>query len=129
MTDPIAEFIVRFKNAAGRRKESVTFPYSKMIASLLEAMRRERYVESFAKKGKKAGRLVEAKFPLGEGARQVSGARRISKPSRRMYRKAAELRPVRNGYGVLFISTPKGILSDREARREKVGGEPLFEIW
>lgn len=126
--DSIANFLNKLKLASRAGKESFVFPASKFIAAIAEALVRRGYLASVAKKGKK-GRLLEVTLLSSLGAPKVSEARRVSRLSKRIYCKVSELRPVRSGYGMALLSTPKGILSDREARTARVGGEVLFEVW
>lgn len=129
MTDPIADMIVRFTNAGKVRKDSVSVPYSKLKSEICVALEKEGYVKSVEKKGKDTGRSLQVGLLYADGHPRITGTRRVSKPSRRIYRKSDEIRPVKNGYGISVLSTPKGILSGSAARKEKVGGEVLFEIW
>jgi len=116
------------KTASKTGKESFTFPYSKVIAAIAATLGKKGYVVS-ARKVKK-GRELELVLPVSaEQAQPITGAKRISRLSKRVYKKAREIRPVRNGFGMAVLSTPKGVLSDTEARTAKVGGEVLFEIW
>ena len=126
--DPISNFINTLKVASRQGAESFSFPASRMIASIGEALVKAKYLASVSKKGKK-GQLLEIILATGEGAPKVTEAKRISKLSKRMYRGAKELHSVRNGSGIAVISTPRGVLSDRDARAAKVGGEVLFEMW
>lgn len=127
--DLIADMIVRVKNAAATRKESVLFPYSKLAVAVAGALERTGYIESLPKKGKRVLRQIEAKIIYNDGRPKFKGARRISKLSKRVYWKIKDVTPVKSGHGSLIISTPKGILTDKEARKENVGGEALFQIW
>jgi small subunit ribosomal protein S8 len=126
--DSIANFINKLKIASKARKESVLFPSSRLILSIAETLERKGYIASFAKKGKK-GRYVEVMLAYDGTFARLSGVKRISRLSKRVYKGAKDLRPVRNGYGSAILSTPKGILLDTEARAQKVGGEVLFEVW
>lgn len=129
MVDPIANFITGLKNAALVGKETVTVPYSTHLLAIAEILRREGYLEAVAKKGKKVTRFIEVTLASAAGKPVLSGVRRRSKPSRRSYVPARNIRRVRSGFGHLILSTPKGVLTDREARKLNVGGEALFEIW
>ncbi|MSR78721.1 MAG: 30S ribosomal protein S8 [Candidatus Taylorbacteria bacterium] len=128
-TDLIADMIVRIKNAASSGKETVTFPHSKLSVAVAEALEKTGYLALLPKKGKKFHKNLEATIVYNGEIPKFQDARRISKPSKRVYTKTKDIRPVRSGFGHLFISTPKGILTDKEARKEKVGGEALFQIW
>jgi small subunit ribosomal protein S8 len=131
MTDPIADMITRFKNAGESQKDFVVFPFSKLKYEICVLLEKEGLIKSVAKKGKKTHTSIEVALLYGgpENLPRIQDVKRVSKPSRRVYKKASELRPVKNGYGSLILSTPKGILTDVTARKDKVGGEALFEIW
>lgn len=129
VTDPIADMIVRIKNAADAGKSGVSVPYSKMKMAIAELLEKEGFVKSVAKKGRKVGKSIEMGLVYEDGSSKVRGVERVSKFSRRVYRKAKELRPVKSGHGLLVMTTPKGILSDKDAREQHVGGEALFKIW
>ncbi len=128
MHDPIADMLIRMKNAGSVGKTTVSFPYSKFKVAIVEVLQKNGFVKSFAKKGKK-NKSIEVELVF-EGAKpKMRGVKRISKFSRRIYKSVRDIYPVRQGYGIGVFSTPKGVLSDKAARKEKVGGELLFEIW
>jgi small subunit ribosomal protein S8 len=127
--DGISDLIVRIKNASDARKESVTVPHSKMKAAILDILEREGYVKGIVKKGKKVHKSLEVGLVYDEYGPRVKGVERVSKLSKRIYAGAKELKPVMQGHGVLVVTTPKGIMTDAEARKAKVGGELLFKIW
>ncbi|HEY1037445.1 MAG TPA: 30S ribosomal protein S8 [Candidatus Paceibacterota bacterium] len=129
MVDVIAELINNLKVSNKAGKASVTLPYSKFRESVLEVLKREGYILGFSKKGKKVIKAVEVELAYEDKQPKIQGVQQISKYSRRMYTKSSEVRPVRSGYGSLILTTPKGIMVDKEARKEKVGGEVLFKIW
>lgn len=129
MVDPISSLIIKLKNANVAGKTSVTFPYSKMREAILMTLQKEGYVKAVSKKGKKVMKEIEAELVYDNGAAKISGVEQISKQSRRIYQGASEIRTVRNGFGALILTTPKGILTGKDARKEKVGGEVLFRIW
>lgn len=126
--DPIANFLNKLKMASFTRKESFVFPASRLTLSIAEALVKYGYVKATGKKGKK-GRYIEVTLLYKNKAPKVNNVKRVSLLSKRIYRGAKDMRPVRDGFGTAIISTPKGILSDMEARTQKVGGEVLFEIW
>ena len=128
-TDSIADMIVRIKNAALTRKEQVVFQHSKFTASVVSALERAGYIEALPKKSKKVMKQIEAKLVYADGNPRFNGAQRLSKPSKRIYKGINEIMPIKSGHGSLIISTPKGVLTDKEARKENVGGEILFQIW
>lgn len=131
VTDPVSDLLIRIKNASAVRHEVVTMPYSKMLFSVGEALKRHGYIAGITKKGKKTtAKDIEITLLYSEKREpKVQGVERLSKPSRRLYCGVRDIKPVRNGYGLLMLSTPKGILSGSEARKEAVGGEMLFKIW
>lgn len=129
VTDPISDFIIRIQNASSAGKPSVVVSYSKYLENIAHALKNAGYLESVEKKNK----ILPHELVLGlryfaTGAR-IHGVERISKPSRRIYQKANDIRMYRSGFGNTFLSTPKGILIDEEAKRLKVGGEVLFRMW
>ena len=129
MNDPISDMIIRIKNASDSKKESVVFPYSKLKLAILDTLMKSGFIVSFGKKGKKVVKFIEVVIAYDENGPKIHGLQRISKTSKRVYQKAKDIRSVKSGFGVLILSTPKGIITDKTARTEKVGGEALFKIW
>ncbi len=129
MHDPIADMIVRMKNASDSKKESVVFPYSKLKLAILDVLLKDGFIKSFGKKGKKIAKFIEVGLAYENGMPKISGVERISKTSKRVYTKSKEVRKVKSGFGSLLLSTPKGIMTDKSARENKIGGEALFKIW
>ena len=130
MTDPIADMLTRIRNGAGARKASVDVPWSRHKEAIAHVLVEEGYLAE-------AAMVQEGQFPtLRLGLRYdqtrrsvISGIRRVSRPSLRVYVGSGEIPSVRRGLGVSILSTPKGILPDREARRQNVGGEVICQIW
>ena len=130
VTDPIADFITQIKNASAIGQATVTVPYSDFKMRVAELLKKEGYLGDVEKKGKKVRKSLEVAIAYEEdGTPKVKDVKRLSKPSRRMYRGAQEMKPVRGGYGVVVVSTPDGVMTGHEARKKNVGGEILFEIW
>lgn len=127
VTDPIADFLIRLRNALMARKESVVVPSSKMTRALSEVLAREGYIGAIDKRIKNNSLTISLTYKNGRPS--ILGAKRISKPSRRMYMGVHDVKPVKRGHGLLVLSTPAGILTGKEARIKHVGGEALFEIW
>ena len=132
MTDPIADMLTRIRNAVRIERPQVTMPESKVKRGLAEVLKREGYIWDWSEEdeedrpGKKL--LIELKYgPNGE--RVIQHIKRVSKPGRRVYSRAARLKPILNGLGISVISTSRGVISDREARQRNLGGEVLCEIW
>jgi small subunit ribosomal protein S8 len=130
VTDPVADFITQLKNAGAIKKPSVSLPFSAFKMAIAEKLKDAGYVAAVDKRGKKVKKTLDVmlKYDAG-GKHMIAGVKRVSKPGRRMYKSVHEIRPVHYGHGALILSTPKGIMTDKEARKEKVGGEALFEIW
>ena len=132
MTDPIADMLTRIRNAVRIERPHVAMPLSKVKRGLAEVLKREGYIWDWREEegeGSPAKHLlIQLKYgPNGE--RVIRHIRRVSKPGRRVYSQATSLRPVLNGLGISIISTSRGVISDREARQRKLGGEVLCEVW
>lgn len=128
--DTVGDFIIQLKNAGMVGKKNVSIPYSKLKHAIADKLVQEGYIVSAAKEGKKVTKSLEVglKYDV-RGDHQIRGVKRISKPGRRLYIKATEVYPVKFGKGRVIISTPEGILTGEEARKQNVGGEQLFIIW
>lgn len=129
MTDPIADMIIRIRNAAATKLPGVVFPLSKKTLAIAQVLEKEGYIEIISKKGKKTHKQIEANLVYVSGNPKFKGARKISSVSKRVYQKIKNVSSVKSGYGSLIMSTPKGILTEKEAKKENVGGEALFQIW
>lgn len=130
VNDPVADLIVRLSNAGSIGKAALSVPFSSFKLAIVEKLKDAGYVKAIEKKGKKVRKTLELSLKYDEsGKPAISGVRRISKPGRRVYKSSHEILPIRYGHGSLLLSTPQGIMTDKEARKEKVGGEALFEIW
>ncbi len=127
--DPIADMIVQIKNASDAEKKSVVLPYSKLKVTILDILAKDGFIKSFSKVGKKTIKFIEVVLAYEDDQPKIHGVQRISKTSKRVYQKARNVRSVKNGFGIAVISTSKGIMSDKVARKEKLGGEVLFKIW
>lgn len=127
--DPIADTLIQIKNAGMAGRETVFAPYSKFRHAVLSALLKEGYVASLEKKARKQKKVLEIGVAYKDGKPRVEGVKKVSKPSRRLYAGTKKTWRVRQGYGDLFLSTPEGILTAKEARKKRAGGEVLFEIW
>ena len=128
--DPIADMLTRIRNAGSARLPITTLPYSKLKFEIVNVLAKDGFIKSFSVKGKKVRKHIEIEIaykPSGEP--RVEDAKRISKPSRRVYLGFRDIRLVRQGKGMLILSTPKGVLNGRDARKQAQGGEALFSIW
>ena len=128
--DPVGDFIVRLTNGSAVHAANVSVPFSNLKLAIAEKLKEMGFVKAVEKKGKKVRKILDIALVYDEkSAPAIQGVRRMSKPGRRMYKSVHEIVPVRYGHGALVLSTPKGIKTDKEARKENVGGETLFEIW
>ena len=130
MSDPVSDMLTRIRNAAKARFTSLDIPGSKLKVEIAKILRDEGFIRNykFIKDGKQGILRVYLKY--GE-ARQsaIYGLQRISKPSRRVYVKSKEIKPVLNGMGISILSTSQGVMTDKKARAENIGGEVLCNIW
>ena len=130
VSDPVADLITRLSNAGAVGHAAVSMPFSNFKYAIAEKLRDAGFVKGIEKKGKKIKKTLDITLKYDDtGEHAIKGVKRVSKPGRRMYKSVHEIVPVRYGYGSLVLSTPKGIMTDKEARKAKVGGEALFEIW
>ncbi len=127
--DSISNMLIVIKNGSKVGKESVVLPYSKMKQAILECLKKEGYVSNISKKTLKEQSVLEVVLVYVDKKPKISEVERISKQSRRVYFGVKDIHRVRNGSGLLVLSTPKGILSGKDARKEQVGGEALFRVW
>lgn len=127
--DKIADMLVIIKNGSLAGKETVSVPYSGYKANIARALFQEGYIKAYTKKEGKKGDLLELDLMYSkENKPRISDVKRISKSSRRLYTNVKGIQKVKQGHGRVFLSTPKGILTGEQAKKEMVGGELLFEI-
>jgi len=132
MTDPIADMLTRIRNGNVAMHDQVRMPSSKLKESLAAILEREGYIEGFSVKDSETrpGRTLEIKMKYApDRSRTISGIRRVSKPGLRVYTGADKLPRVLGGLGVAVLSTSHGLMTDREARQRRVGGEVLCYVW
>ncbi len=132
MTDPIADMLTRIRNAVRVERPQIEMPSSKVKRGISEVLKREGYIWDWNEDGAEAGPAKSLRIDLKygpNGEQLIQTIRRVSKPGRRVYSGAAQLRPVLNGLGISIISTSRGVISDREARQRNLGGEVLCEVW
>ena len=121
--------IVALRNAGEVGRESLRVPFSKLKEDIASVLKKEGFIKSFEKKTQGSKNYLQIELLVDNRTPRIRGVKRISKISKRIYRKATELTPVKSGYGITVLSTPKGVISNKEARKEGVGGEVLFSIW
>jgi small subunit ribosomal protein S8 len=130
VTDPVADLLTRIRNANLAYKDELVAPVSKLTDALLRILQAEGYIEGFSREGEGVREAFRIRLRYGpKRTRAITGLRRISKPGRRIYRGRDELPRVQGGLGVAIISTSRGLMTDREAAREGVGGEVLAYVW
>jgi len=129
MTDPISDMITRIRNASAANKESLVLPYSKIKEAVLNVLAKEQYIKSIEKKGKGTKKILKVELSYVSGEPRISGIERISKYSRRQYVGFNELRVVKGGRGLFVLTTPNGVITDKEAKAQKVGGEIILKAW
>jgi len=127
--DSISNMIIAIKNAGLVNKESVLIPYSKIKNAIALCLKKEGYVSEVSKKVKGGINFIEIGLIYVNDKPKIQEVSRMSKQSKRVYLGMKDIHSVRNGSGLLVLSTPKGILSGKEARKEQVGGEALFKLW
>ena len=130
ITDAIADMLTRIRNANSAKHETVEIPASNVKKAIAEILLEEGFIKSYSivEDGKQDIIKVALKYGVGK-TRIINGLRRVSKPGLRIYAGSQELPRVRNGLGIAIVSTPKGIMTDKKARKENVGGEVLAFVW
>lgn len=130
ITDPISDMLTQIRNALAVKKPEVILPYSQLKSNLADLLMRQGWIAKVevTEEGKKKSLKLALKY-LPEGRAAITGLKRVSKPGQRIYAKFPDISRFTLGVGATIISTSKGLMTDREARREKVGGEVLCQIW
>ncbi len=127
--DPISNMLIQIKNAGMAGMSSVLVPYSNLKFEIANLLKKEGFVGAVEKKGKKVKKYIEIEILYKGKKAKINNVKRISKPSKRVYAGVKDIKPVQNGYGIAVLSTPKGIVTDKMAKKEHVGGELLFTIF
>lgn len=130
VTDPIADLLIRLKNGARRRHETVTVPASRLKREILRILQAEGYVQGIEDATVDGHPMLRVRMRyVGEGQPMITGLERVSKPGRRVYVGSKRIPKVRNGIGLAILSTSKGVMTDQESRRSGLGGEVLCSVW
>lgn len=129
VSDTVGDFIIQLKNAGMVGKETASLPYTKLRHKIATKLVEAGYVAGAEAKGTDYKKTLEVSLKYDNGTHVIRGVKRVSKPGRRLYTKVADIYPIKFGKGHLILSTPAGILTGEEARKENVGGETLFTIW
>ena len=129
LTDPLGDMLTRIRNGQRAKKDTVLSPASTLRARVLEVLQREGYIRGFSEDATGIHKALRIELKYFEGEPAIKHVARVSKPGRRVYSGSKELPVIRNGLGISIVSTPKGVLSDAEARAANVGGEVLAEVF
>jgi small subunit ribosomal protein S8 len=129
LTDPLGDMLTRIRNGQQARKDSVLTPASKLRIRVLDVLQREGYIRGYTQEELAGHDGIRIELKYFEGQPAIKHVARVSKPGRRVYSGSQELPRIRNGLGITIVSTPKGVLSDAEARDANVGGEVLAEVF
>ena len=130
MTDPIADFLTRLRNANSAYHDQVKLPHSKIKANIAEILKREGYISEYRTEDAEVGKKLVLDLKFGPNReRSIAGLRRVSKPGLRVYAKSTNLPRVLGGLGVAILSTSSGMLTDRQAAKQGVGGEVVAYVW
>ncbi|MBO5436286.1 MAG: 30S ribosomal protein S8 [Thermoguttaceae bacterium] len=130
MTDPIADMLTRIRNSVRVEKQYVDLPFSNLKKNIAEVMKREGYIWDYQIIEAQPVNVIRIQLKYGpNGERVIRHIKRVSKPGCRVYSSAEDLKPVLNGLGISVVSTSQGLMSDREAKAKKNGGEIICEIW
>ena len=126
MVDPISDMLTRIRNAQSAGHKTVAIPLSKIKLGIAKILKQEKYIGDYKKSGKGNKKILDINLEYPAVIREI---KRISKQGQRIYSKASELKQIKNGYGISVVSTPKGLMTNKEARKVRLGGEILFEVW
>jgi small subunit ribosomal protein S8 len=130
MTDPVADFLTRLRNANSAYHESISLPSSKLKLTIAEILKSEGYIANFEVKDAEVGKTLTVDLKYGPNReRSIAGIKRVSKPGLRVYAKSTELPRVLGGLGIAILSTSSGLLTDRQAAKKGVGGEVVAYVW
>ena len=128
--DTIADMLTAIRNAQAAKKETVSVPYSKIKMEVAKALARDNFIKEVVHKGKKNKKTIDIVLSYDEKKNPIiKNIKRVSKLSRRVYIPLKSIKPVRQGFGTQILSTPKGVFTGKEAKKEKVGGEVICEVW
>ena len=128
--DFIANTLTSIRNAQAVSKERVKIPFSSLVWNIVKVLEKKSLIDEVSKKGRGLNKFIDLKIKYEEnGEPFIRGLKRVSKQGQRIYIGSKDIRPVRNGYGIVIISTPKGVMTGQEAKKKNLGGEVLCKIW
>ena len=130
MTDPITDMFNRIRNAQAVAHKTADVPFSNLKFKIAEILKKQDFILNFKKRGRKPHQLIRLELKYdSDKLPALAGFKRVSKPGQRIYQKAKAIRKVKSGYGTAIVSTSRGIMIGKEARKKKVGGEIMVELW
>ena len=129
MVDPISDMLTRIRNAQAVSHQTVVIPFSKIKLEVAKALERENFIGRIEIKGRKVNKVMEINLRYEKGEPAITVLKRISKPGKRIYIKKDQIRPIRQDYGISIISTSSGVMSNREAKKKRLGGEVICHVW
>lgn len=130
VTDTIADFINRLTTATAVKKSTVSLPFSKLKHQVALVLKHEGYLGEVSETKDEVGKMLTVQLMYdADGEPRIHGVKRLSKPGRRLYTPVHQVRSVKNGKGCMVLTTPKGVMTDKDARKNRVGGETMFTIW
>lgn len=129
MVDPITDMLNRIRNAQAVLHPTVDIPFSNLKFEIAKILEKCGFIQKIERRGRKVKKFIEITLKYNDGMPAIFGLKRISKSGQRIYLKAKELKPVKGGYGMSIISTPGGLMTNKEARKKRLGGEVICEIW
>lgn len=129
MTDPITDMLNQIRNAEAVEKPEVSITHSNLKEEIAQILAKQNFVGEVKKSTKGKVKMLKINLRYSEGVPALEGAKRISKPGQKIYVKATDIKTVRGGFGISIISTPKGLMTNLEAKKAKLGGEVLLEVW
>ena len=128
--DPIADMLTSIRNAQVLHKEALDIPFSNLKYEIAKVMERAGFLDKIEKEGRKVKRTIRVSLKYGEDkSPAISGLKRVSKPGQRIYKSFKDIKPVKSGFGIAVISTSKGLMTNKEARKQRLGGEVICEVW
>jgi len=127
--DPISDMLTSVRNALAVKHSTVIIPFSNLKYEIAKIFEKEGFIEKIEKKGRRSKRFIEISLKYSDEAPTISGLKKISKPGQRIYSGWKKIKRVKGGYGIAIVSTSKGLMTNKEARKNKIGGEIICEVW
>lgn len=129
MVDPISDMLNRIRNAQMAGKTEVAIPFSNLKFNIAQILEKNKFIDKIEKKGRKVNKFIDIVLKYDNKVPAISGLKIVSKPGQRIYLSSREIRRVRGGYGISIVSTSKGLMTGKEAKKHKLGGEIICEVW